>query len=612
MISLRRMMISVTLIPTTAVIVIWLSVILFGAYLLRNTIIRQQNLLIDAVSRQCDQYLSETGNMLNVVAHGISDLPPEYQQRFLKRVGANYPRFTTLYLLNPEGRVMIEASDQISLRGLDFSRERFFEPAAQSRSPYFSVPFISLSTNDIAVTGVIPIFVEERLQAMLVGELDLRILQQTIEDFDVGEQGESFIVDPQGTLVAHPVAAWVREQRNVGNLSLFQKAGTEQATFEIFHDTERDRWLVGSAREITWQWVVIVTQPLTVATRPLILLVAITILALGGSIGLFAWTQFSSARRITGPIVHLTRDADILAQGKLPIVQPRQEGTFYEIVSLHQSFTRMAEAILDRTTALQDSNKALNALNVELETRVQQRTSALEIANKELSGFAYVVSHDLKAPLRAISRLAQWLVSDYADAFDDDGKQMIELLVGRVKRMDSLIEGILEYSRIGRLEGEPIAVDLNQVVRDVLDSLAPPEHIQVEVAHELPTLTIDKIRIMQVFQNLISNAIKFLDNPRGEITIDCTSDDAFWIFSVGDNGPGIDPKYHDRIFRIFQTLQPRDTFESTGIGLSLVKKIIEWYGGRVWVESAIGQGSVFRFSLPKAPAGSARQSSRPE
>ena len=176
---------------------------------------------------------------------------------------------------------------------------------------------------------------------------------------------------------------------------------------------------------------------------------------------------------------------------------------------------------------------------------------------------------------------------------------MIDLLINRVKRMDNLIEGILEYSRIGRIVGEDKEIDLDSLVREVIDSLAPPEHIRILIERKLPVIVGDKIWITQMFQNLVENAIKFMDKPEGKITINCADEGSCWKFSVADNGPGIDKKYYKKIFQIFQTLEPRDVRENTGIGLALVKKIVELHGGNIWIESTPGQGSTFYFTLPK-------------
>ena len=229
----------------------------------------------------------------------------------------------------------------------------------------------------------------------------------------------------------------------------------------------------------------------------------------------------------------------------------------------------------------------------------------LESANEELKNFGYVVSHDLKAPLRAIGSLASWLSTDYADKFDDEGREHMRLLISRVHRMDNLINGILQYSRVGRVKEVAVAVDLNRLVREVIDLLAPPKNIAISVENSLPTVMAEPTRIQQVFQNLLSNAIKYMDKPKGEIRIACSAEGKQWKFSIADNGPGIEPQHFEKIFQLFQTLAPRDRVESTGVGLALVKKIVEMYGGRIWLESKIGlnsktkQGSTFFFTLPR-------------
>jgi signal transduction histidine kinase len=219
--------------------------------------------------------------------------------------------------------------------------------------------------------------------------------------------------------------------------------------------------------------------------------------------------------------------------------------------------------------------------------------------NEELSHFAYVVSHDLKAPLRGITLLAEWLCEDYGEKLGPEAKEQIALLQSRVNRMHNLIDGVLQYSRVGRIREDMVAVNLNELMPTILDTVAPPAHIRITVDPDLPTITGEKTRIIQVFQNLLSNAVKFMDKPRGEIHVGCVAEAEYWRFRVADNGPGIDAKHFERIFRIFQTLAPRDEYESTGIGLALVKKIVELYGGRVWVESEVGKGSTFFFTFPQ-------------
>lgn len=223
----------------------------------------------------------------------------------------------------------------------------------------------------------------------------------------------------------------------------------------------------------------------------------------------------------------------------------------------------------------------------------------LQAANEELGNFAYVASHDLKAPLRAIGSLAHWISSDYGERFDEEGREQMGLLLSRVKRMDRLIDGILQYSRVGRVRETRSLVDLNELLDETVDLLAPPPQIAVRVG-PLPALVIERTRAQQLFQNLIGNAIQYHDKPSGEIRVECERENGHWHFRVRDDGPGIEPRHWDRIFLMFQSLAPRDRTESTGLGLSLVKKIVEMHGGRIWVESKMHSGSTFHFTLPEA------------
>ncbi len=236
----------------------------------------------------------------------------------------------------------------------------------------------------------------------------------------------------------------------------------------------------------------------------------------------------------------------------------------------------------------------------ETEQRQQQLFEQLERANQELKDFAYIVSHDLKAPLRAIGSLSQWLYEDYFAQLNEQGRQHLKLLINRVNRMHNFIEGILTYSRLGRIKVARESVDCQQLVENVIDSLDPPEHISIQIATPLPVVDCEKIRIQQVFQNLISNAIKYNDKANGTITIHYTEKADAHQFAVEDNGPGISTAHFAKIFQIFQTLQSRDQYESTGIGLTIVKRIVELHGGKIHVESEMGKGTTFVFTLKKS------------
>ena len=246
-------------------------------------------------------------------------------------------------------------------------------------------------------------------------------------------------------------------------------------------------------------------------------------------------------------------------------------------------------------TERKEYQKNLEKLNMELESSVGE----LSRANKQLEEFAHIAAHDLKRPLRGIGTLADWLGMDYADKFDDAGKEQVKLLTVRAKQMSVLIDSIQRYSMLGQSNQKKEQVDLNEVLSEVISIVAPPENIEITVENELPVLMCKKTQILQIFQNLLSNAVKYMDKPIGQIKVGCTEDDCFWKFSVNDNGPGIDHRHSEKIFKIFETLSPCDGIESTGIGLSIVKKLVELNNGKVWVESNVGQGSTFFFTLPK-------------
>lgn len=228
----------------------------------------------------------------------------------------------------------------------------------------------------------------------------------------------------------------------------------------------------------------------------------------------------------------------------------------------------------------------------------REHVSNLEKINRELDQFAYIVSHDLKAPLRAMSSLVTWIEEDSGEFMTEDSKENLQTIVGRIHRMENLIQGILAYSKAGKGKTEKVGVNVKELVNEIIDSHAASEHITISNKVEVSEILAEKIKLSQVFANLISNAIKYNDKSKGEIEIGCYEYDNWCQFYVQDNGPGIEKEYHEKVFMIFQTLASRDEIESTGIGLAIVKKIVEEQNGKIWVESEKGKGSRFVFTWP--------------
>ena len=283
----------------------------------------------------------------------------------------------------------------------------------------------------------------------------------------------------------------------------------------------------------------------------------------------------------------------------------RKDGTTFPIaisVSDVQLDDRRLLAIIRDMTEVQASQEKLQSRADELTrltTIFAQTNITLEDRNRELEQFAYVASHDLKAPLRAIANLSEWIEEDLQGQLAPENQRQMLLLRGRVHRMEALINGLLEYSRVGRTKAPLERVSVQVLLEEIIDSLAPPATFTIAIAPHLPTFTTKVMLLRQVFANLISNAIKHRDRPDGHITISAQEQGAFYEFAVADDGPGIDANYHDKVFIIFQTLEARDTKESTGIGLAIVKRIVEAEGGSIGIDSKEGSGATFHFTWRK-------------
>ncbi len=240
--------------------------------------------------------------------------------------------------------------------------------------------------------------------------------------------------------------------------------------------------------------------------------------------------------------------------------------------------------------------------NITMQKEVEEQRNLilkdLTLTNKELRNFVYVTSHELKSPLKTINKIANWISKDYEDKFDEDGKQQMKLLIGKTVRMHQLIEGLSLYYNITGNE-QLNNVSVMELLNDLILSMNLHPKIKITLGADLPNVIYNNNRLSQIFSNLIENSITFSNKPLTKIDIDCREDEKEWVFSLADNGPGIDDKYFEKIFQIFQTLNNHTEIETAGVGLAIVKKIIELNNGKIWIESKLDSGCKFFFTIPR-------------
>jgi signal transduction histidine kinase len=302
------------------------------------------------------------------------------------------------------------------------------------------------------------------------------------------------------------------------------------------------------------------------------------------SVILFALGLRAAAVR---PLHRLAEQARRVADGdfghEVSLTGPR------EVTDLAVDVNTMRERILDELAATRQANTVL-----------QEHTEELERSNSELEQFAYIASHDLQEPLRKVASFTQLLQRRYAGQLDARADQYIEFAVDGAKRMQALINDLLQYSRVGRSAREPSLVSSDAALAQARNNLAAAMEetgATVETGH-LPLVLAELPLLTAVFQNLLSNALKFSGGKPPRIVITCTRDEPFLLFSFADNGIGIEPEYAERIFVIFQRLHERTAYPGTGIGLAMTRKIIEYFGGRIWLDTSYSEGARFLFSLP--------------
>lgn len=541
--------------------------------------------------RMVANLLENTQNSLNFISLvGLDDIAAD--RRFLDRFLRQYPILEEIVYLNGQGETIAATTDATLLTQRDSDRRQTaWFIAAQAGQRYYS-GLLRAEDDDPYLIAAAP----APNASVVAVRVNLATLWDLMDELRFGESGLTYIIDRQSNLIAHP-------NRYLAPLSMtwstrppwFSLLNPREIWYGAYVDTTHQSVLgaVALVPGIDWLVVTELSKAEAYANSRRAALI------LGGTMTAFMiLMMWAGAEWLEGlillPVERLRDGAIRIGQGDLAhrIEFVRQD----EIGQVAVAFNQMAAEL---ATLYDDLEQKI----MERTTQLEEQTAELARSNAELAQFAYVASHDLQEPLRMVTNYLQLLERRHGKALNQEAHEFIAVAVDGAARMQQLIRDLLTYSRLGTRQETRQPVAMQRILAQVLDNLqmAIQESDAVITADPLPTLTADPTQIGQLLQNLLANAIKFRRTQPPVIHINSRHDRQRqeWHFSITDNGIGIDAEAFDRIFLIFQRLHTRSEYSGTGIGLAICKKIVDRHGGRLWVESVVGQGSTFHFTIPE-------------
>ena len=515
---------------------------------------------------------------------------------------------TDIMLVNPEGNVVYSIEPRhyrkdLS-RGIDAERKAFTQ--GKTRVCFSDIYFDKAEDNRFEMLVAAPAAdLSGAFAGVIVFEVDMTPVYKLIQDVTgLGTTGEVLVGRKTGNQVEflnplrHDPKAALTRKATIGDASGFpiQQAvqGRSGAGLAIDY---RGKQVIAAWRYIpSMDWGLVAKIDTREAfadvihLRNLVLMILIIVFALSGIMA------FSIAQSISGPIKRLSKGAAMIGSGKFDLQLGIDQKD--EIGRLSRSFEKMTHDLKAITASRDELNKEIDERK-KVEGVLLKTTDDLARSNRDLEQFAYVASHDLQEPLRAVAGFMGLLKNQYRDAMDATAKEYIDFAVEGAERMQTLIHDLLAYSRVGTKGGTFAPLPMKDAYDNALKNLkaAIDETGAVITRGELPMVNADASQMTQLLQNLIGNAIKFHGPKKPEITVNAERKGGQWVISVADNGIGIEPQYFERIFLIFQRLHGRAQYKGTGIGLAVCKRIVERHGGSIWVESKPGQGSIFYFTL---------------
>ncbi len=520
----------------------------------------------------------------------LSDTVAQSDRRLItkniKKLTHDIESFKNIHVLNKEG-IVIASTDSGSIH-FNFSYFDFVQKALKLENSIY--PIIDYKTDDIYLCLAGPIYYKQKLQGALLIETTTADLATLTGDYTgLGNTGETTI----GQLLADTVACFITPTRNkeckfekvflnkIEPQSIFLALAGNEKLFLNVLDYNHKR-VAASCRYIAaTQWGIVTKIDMDELMAPAEALKWMSIrIGLGALFFLFLVSMIL-ASSIVKPINKISEVARKVSQGDWS--QQVRIHSNNELGDLAVSFNRMTKSL------------------IEAQENLELKIEELDKSNVSLEKFAFVVSHDLRSPLNSVLGIAELLGTGNMGSLNDDGLQMLKLMQNKIEHMKGMIAGILEFARLNHQLPTHEVVDLELLIAR-LKSL-DCGNVAIEVAQELPPLNMNTVVAEQLFQNLWSNAVKYNKSEQKKIVFSAYQSENDTVYSVTDNGIGIGVSHFDTIFEIFHTVGPKGS-DSTGIGLAIVKKIVESYGGKIWIKSQLGEGSTFFFTLPYAQVNS--------
>jgi signal transduction histidine kinase len=531
---------------------------------------------------------STSARFIDPKLHGLPANMDKGKRNIARQIMEHSKVFEYMMLLRADGSVyFLEPFDlQLKLSSHDLSFFKWYKDLINTGKTVVSDLHISPATQKPTVMIATPMYnATGHLIGIWAGALELEELSKIGHgELETGTPTHyGYVTDSRGLIIAHQTnPKYVEEQTDFNLVEPVHRAlSGQRGTVQFINPIEGQEELGAYMPLPGTGWAVVYVVPTTIAFAPMNELARNIILIAAGLAALLGFVSWIIVRQIVKPLGQLTTAAATIGTGNF--TQRIELRTDDEIGKLSEEFNRMAAALSDK------------------ETQLLSYTAQLENANKELEAFSYSVSHDLRAPLRAIDGFSRVLLEDYIDNLDEEGKRVLNVIRNNTQKMGQLIDDLLLFSRLGRQGISPSDIRMTELAKGVFEEIKPPaneRNLQFNMK-TLPLAQGDRSMMKQVFANLLSNAIKFT-RPREMATIEIggTNDGAENIYYVKDNGVGFDMEYVNKLFGVFQRLHSAVEFEGTGVGLAIVQRIIHRHGGRVWAEGKVGEGATFYFSLP--------------